>query len=1503
MEAAEDALMEAGVYNGEYFIVKYASADKRPPTKSRPATSDYGVDADVQAELDAMSNSGSVPTEFRNPPPPVTTQSQFMGRPQAAPPQFSNSNDSRRPQSRPKPITGNEIREKIDPSLLELIRKPAITSDDKYRVLDARDKLIRLRTKKTTDITKVVSTKGTCPDMCPEKERLQRIAQHQVGTYEWEDESRSVMNHRLAVKQYSRSSADQESPLPHELRPESVLRMTMDYLLVRIVNLSENDNVSMADWFHFMWDRTRGIRKDITQQELCSLESVKLVEQCARFHIHCAGRLVAEDVTVCDPKINTENLTKCLQSLKYMYHDLGLRGIVCPNEAEFRAYVILLNLHDSNFLWDFKEYPEAIRRSAEVKFAIDVYLAMANSNYVRFFNLVRSTSYMNACVLLRYFTQMRNLALQIIVKTYGTPKNIIVFPIESLSNILAFEDESACVQFLEFNGLICENGNVALDRVNFYYPDETYLMDRAINVVESKRDCSVGQAIYGGPFDGDFKFEKHVPHNSFGADNVLLRSAYDAKDQIHGSEVSKDENMADDLYDDASNGDSNFGAVMEKDNNSINLFDQVEDSEPSELFPISSKQNSNQFTESSQKPENNIFGSGGNQVIASQKKLLDNNIFELNIPKHKTQTIQNKSDTSSIFKIPSVPQKPGLFSSAAFGNVKTSIFQEANSQLKPSHNQSQFVNPKPLSSNFEMSAFGQSDSKSIFGNAARDVFEKTNHYSKTADVPVDFFKKHFTAIPANTSESGGFFKPHPKHEATSIFQQEPTKIDSSSFNKVSTPNKVDETEIINMRQKLLVELEEKRLHKEAISRIEKESENISDQLLNDCLHEFLETFAAKEIEKFTENSERIADQILENCLLEMIEEYCVEEVLLLEAIQMRNEMIMQRYFNRWKAAVIKARQRREFIESTPVWLVNEKLDEKAKNVAHPGQSSALMNMRRYRHGFSSAASLPSNHRADIKINVFDLIGSSLINRVNKKNTHPKSHIYWKAAVSVPEDSEAMYGIQSFFNKYLEDAFLCGINPNESGCFLLDQQSPKGCSEKVAICLRKFSGVDCNNEAGNKSESEMYALNALILIATGVDLKVARHRLRMILFNSKSTDPIPIVIIVYNSMNRSPAEIHKFLKLDELIEMKYVSDVKINVFNEVKDSFTGLLHSSLLFCAQNYSYESLLEMQPTTLLLRTLLGDEYWKRVISTIYINETFKEATLDFSFCIKLHNENVDRVINLIKHETELYPNFPKELKCFVPDAPADIPLELEHFPSNWKINRCKELMASFLESIKLKCPFDVGLSKSGSFADLEKFQEFIFKYAGSLRCSADLCNKIALHCIEVSLRQISSINADSFSEKMGQFSWLHCIEVFAVELLTLEYQRKCMELPNDIVYNRFQFDELSKTPWWFSSQLMDLKKISHQRKQDRKRLSLTKSTVDEKRPRLDDKKISASEIDEIIARGWASVKKMENNISHICEMAKTTEDITKDLDRDILEHERRTREMKRSIQSILRN
>lgn len=48
-------------------------------------------------------------------------------------------------------------------------------------------------------------------------------------------------------------------PLPHELRPAEVLEMTMDYLLNNVID--DGKEGVWADWYDFLWNRTRAIRK------------------------------------------------------------------------------------------------------------------------------------------------------------------------------------------------------------------------------------------------------------------------------------------------------------------------------------------------------------------------------------------------------------------------------------------------------------------------------------------------------------------------------------------------------------------------------------------------------------------------------------------------------------------------------------------------------------------------------------------------------------------------------------------------------------------------------------------------------------------------------------------------------------------------------------------------------------------------------------------------------------------------------------------------------------------------------------------------------------------------------------------------------------------------------------------------------------------------------------------------------------------------------------------
>ncbi|XP_017067398.1 protein xmas-2 [Drosophila eugracilis] len=515
-DEAERALHEGGTFQGHRFEMSYAENETTPAQKT-----EEWVDPDVQAELSALQSG------WRNEYAPGKPSKPAPGGAPANTLSSSAIVTKNPPAARERPAVQQR-------DLESMMRRPAHTSEERYRVLDARDKLLRINQsqRKLTG-----ATQGYCPDMCPEKERLLREFQRQVAIYELQRGSNELICHERAIKQYSRSSADQETPLPHELRNETALHMTMTYLMHEIMDISERQESQLGDWFHFVWDRTRSIRKEITQQELCSLGAVKLVEQCARFHIHCTARLVAADPSIFDSKINAENLTKCLQTLKYMYHDLRLKGVQCPREPEFRGYIVLLNLADANFLWDISQLPAELQSCPEVRQAIQFHLALQDTNFVRFFQMVmdKETSYLSACILVTYFTHLRVHALRRLLLAYRHPRRdeVASLPLAYITDMLSFASDQEASDFVQHYGVeVTDAGNVALNPMPTV--DTDYKLSRQFELVESKRQQSVGEVICGEPLPPRDLYLNHQPHNSFNQHGVLKSIAWAAKDQLPG---------------------------------------------------------------------------------------------------------------------------------------------------------------------------------------------------------------------------------------------------------------------------------------------------------------------------------------------------------------------------------------------------------------------------------------------------------------------------------------------------------------------------------------------------------------------------------------------------------------------------------------------------------------------------------------------------------------------------------------------------------------------------------------------------------------------------------------------------------------------------------------------------------------------------------------------------------------------------------------------------------
>ncbi|KAF4793689.1 Germinal-center associated nuclear protein [Turdus rufiventris] len=398
-------------------------------------------------------------------------------------------------------------------SLSNLVGLVAETSEERYRLLDQRDKIMRQARIKRTDLGKAKTVVGTCPDMCPEKERYMRETRNQLSIFELLLGTDKV-DHAAAIKEYSRSSADQEEPLPHELRPSEVLSMTMDYLVTNIMDRGEGN---YREWYDFVWNRTRGIRKDITQQHLCNPLMVSLIEKCTRFHIHCAHHLCEEPMSSFDAKINNENMTKCLQSLKEMYQDLANKGIYCKSEAEFRGYNVLLNLNKGDILREVQQFHPEVRNSPEVRFAVQAFAALNSNNFVRFFKLVQAASYLNACLLHCYFNQDGLKSLNI-AYTVSTQRST-AFPLDHLVRMLLFKDCEEATDFISYYGLsVADGGYVELNRSAFLEPDGLPKPRKSL-FVSQKLTVSVGEVVNGGPLP---PMPHHVPVSSFNGQSKYI---------------------------------------------------------------------------------------------------------------------------------------------------------------------------------------------------------------------------------------------------------------------------------------------------------------------------------------------------------------------------------------------------------------------------------------------------------------------------------------------------------------------------------------------------------------------------------------------------------------------------------------------------------------------------------------------------------------------------------------------------------------------------------------------------------------------------------------------------------------------------------------------------------------------------------------------------------------------------------------------------------------------
>ncbi|KAH0621750.1 hypothetical protein JD844_023369 [Phrynosoma platyrhinos] len=168
---------------------------------------------------------------------------------------------------------------------------------------------------------------------------------------------------------------------------------------------------------------------------------------------------------------------------------------------------------------EVQQFRPDVRNSTEVRFAVQAFAALNSNNFVRFFKLVQKASYLNACLLHCYFSQIRRDALKSlnIAYTVSTQRSTI-FPLDNVVRMLLFRDFEDAIDFISYYGLSVSDGFVELNRSAFLEPESLPKPKKSL-FVGQKLTVSIGEIVNGGPLK---PVTRHVPVCSFNAQNKYI---------------------------------------------------------------------------------------------------------------------------------------------------------------------------------------------------------------------------------------------------------------------------------------------------------------------------------------------------------------------------------------------------------------------------------------------------------------------------------------------------------------------------------------------------------------------------------------------------------------------------------------------------------------------------------------------------------------------------------------------------------------------------------------------------------------------------------------------------------------------------------------------------------------------------------------------------------------------------------------------------------------------
>lgn len=968
-------------------------------------------------------------------------------------------------------------------------------------------------------------------------------------------------------------------------------------------------------------------------------------------------------------------------------------------------------------------------------------------------------------------------------------------------------------------------------------------------------------------------FERHQPHSSFDSNGVLRSEAWNANDQLRGEDALKNAQEKQQTQPviqattTISNTPIQTGFVKPSESNIFKM--------PNASPPISPKQQQRKLQQ--QEPTKSIFGS-----IVSHKEekrssspggfKFGGNIFGGSASSSTAPSASTfkpvQETTSSIFKLPAPTVPPLQGNTNVFGN---SLFK-ANVD-----------NPTPFStvSGSIFGGFKSTEPKpaattSIFGNAAKetagifqqqkpfaaDPFKSDNvfqHFQTKHDAPI--FGEFSTTSSASTAQSKSTFQPTKTQEMEQRKLQLEKEQQLKQKQLEEEKRKLKELEEKRLREKQKQEeqrkLEEEHKHREQLKeacliKANRETEDI----LYSIIQQELEKIAHDEVKKYhavQQASKLQCDQLLSEVIQSLVEDIAHDEY----AVMCYDQMLLNRYFNRWLQHLRKKREQRKLMESTPIWVTTDTRAQFAQALEHPCRDSNLDMIKRYRIGqpcdfkqLMRMGHFPLENKPPLCL--FTLVGRHLLSKQNVTPAGLLQHRqYFKFLISIPSDKEELPGFETFCNKWLfKNIRMAQL---ETGPFV------HGLQNNMALCVRKLSGIIPRNEQGDEMKNEGDHSDGVICFVSGEEFSSqARRRLLGLLNSSKNYKKIPVAIIAYNCLLHHE-QISEMLGLDTLEDEGLLSKYKIFGHGVSRKDFRfrkAMLGAIDFITTESYNENSndvqSLAMQNVLSFLESTLGEDIFYKWQESAKKNPVFRKICQEPEHVRGIFHKALQQLICITQEDFSEMPEFPEELKEFVPHPNSmNIALGLEFFPTNWKNGKGKTILCDFLKKLHLPSQNEHPPS------NIEDLELWILNFASHCLPFDDIvATKAAHEAIRNVFQQLkdTQILGITMNERFECLNYLSILKpiVFAhINYVLRDFSQHLEKTP--VIYLKNDLHAYQTQPWWLNYQPLHMVNMDYTQQGDDEPVKVAEEQTE---------KLLSSQIEDIVAKAEATSRRVEENL-----------------------------------------